>query len=79
MFGEDDDGGTPTVEGLQEWADTYGSQHPLVIDPGYGDAWFLNGGLPSMATLATGAVIVSSGNSYDTSEIEGLLPDSETE
>lgn len=79
MQGSNNDGGTPTTEELVEWTETYGLTHPVVSDPNYGEAFYGNGYLPSMATLAPNAVIVETGNSYSTSTIEEYLPGSDQE
>lgn len=66
------EGGTPTVEDLQEWADTYGQTFPVV--DGSAQYWnFGSGGLPTKVLIGRGMVIDSIGEWPEEAEIEALL------
>ena len=77
MQGGNESSAEPSTEDLQTWVETYGLTHPVVNDFNYTNAFYGNGYLPSMATLGVGAVIIETGNAYDTATIEEYLPGSD--
>ncbi len=77
LLGENNSGGAPTTDELQEWAASYGSTHPLVSDAGFGYGWnFMSGALPSQTLMGPGAVLVQIDQyGLGGSDIEEVLPD----
>ncbi len=77
LLGETVTGGTPTQSDLASWANTYGLNHPVVSDPGWGvTGRFVSGsfGLPSMHLIGPDAEVLQTQTYIDASEIEGALP-----
>ena len=58
LLGENNDGGAPTTDELMTWAETYGSTHPVVADPGWAySSNFISGSIPSETVVSPGVII----------------------
>jgi len=78
LLGENTFGSTPSRSDLQTWADSFGIDHPVVADPGFGvGSRFVSGGslyLPSTSLLSDGAVVIKRDSYVSTNDITGALP-----
>jgi hypothetical protein len=78
LMGENDFGEAPTQSDLANWADNYGSTHPVLADPGFNiTARFLNSNsiaLPTGHLLTTGAEVVIRDSWPSNSDINNALP-----
>jgi hypothetical protein len=77
LIGENLQGQTPDVAGLQQWAQTFGLTHPVVADPGWGvtvDYAGYSFGLPSMHQLGAGAVVLRRGTWVSEQQVVDALP-----
>ncbi len=78
LLGENTFGQTPSRGDLQTWADSFGIDHPVVADPGFGvGARFVTGGslyLPSTSLLGEGAVVLKRDATISNGDIVGALP-----
>jgi len=78
LMGENDFGADPTQSDLANWADSYGSTHPVLADPGFNiTARFLNSNsiaLPTGHLLTTGAEVVIRDGWPSNSDINNALP-----
>lgn len=77
LLGQNLSNQTPTQAELMSWATTYGLNHPVVADPGWGvTGRFVSGsfGLPSMHQLGAGAVVLQRQTYIDSSEVAAALP-----
>ena len=69
---------TPSVDELNEWADTAGSTHPVVTDPDWEVVlrytpreWTV---LPAMTLIAPGMEIITADGTVEEDDILALLP-----
>ena len=76
----------PSLEDLQEWANTYNLTHPVLADPGYtetlrylyADPEFTGSiGLPTMQLLAPGMIVDKIDTNIQRSDVESLLPETD--
>jgi hypothetical protein len=78
LMGENNFSGPPSQSDLANWADTYGSTHPVLADPNFAvTARFLNStsiALPTAHLLTTGAEVVIRDGWPGTSDIHNALP-----
>jgi hypothetical protein len=77
LLGENSFGSTPTVEELQEWADTFGLTHPVVADAGWGVTVRFTGysfALPAMHQMAPGMEILRRNTWITENQVQGALP-----
>jgi hypothetical protein len=78
LMGENEFGGAPDAADLARWADSYGSTHPVLADPGFDiTARFLNSSsiaLPTGHLLTTGAEVVIRDGWPSGSDINNALP-----
>lgn len=78
LLGEDTGGSTPSQAELEDWADQFGIDHPVVADEGFSvTSRFVDGGtigLPSMTLLEAGAEIVIRNAWVSESDVEAHLP-----
>lgn len=78
LLGEDAGGRTPDTADLQDWADSFGIDHPVLADPGFGvGARFVNGSslyLPSTSLLGAGATVLARDAYLSTGDILDALP-----
>jgi peroxiredoxin len=78
LLGEDYGGRTPDQGDLQDWANSFGIDHPVVADPGFSVASrFVTGGtlyLPSTSLLGEGAVVLLRDRALSTNDIVSALP-----
>jgi len=78
LLGEDSFGQTPDQGDLQEWANSFGIDHPVVADPGFSvGARFVSGSalyLPSTSLLGPGAVVLERDSPVSTNDILSALP-----
>ena len=78
LLAEDNSGNTTDLSDLEEWANTYGLNHPVVSDANYGvTTRFIDGGtigLPSMTLLSEGAVVRIRDAWVGEPEIQAYLP-----
>ncbi len=78
LLGEDSFGQVPNQADLQDWANSFGIDHPVVADPGFGvGARFVSGGslyLPSTSLLGPGAVVLERDSYITTGDIQAALP-----
>lgn len=78
LLGEDSGGSTPNQADLQSWANSFGLDHPVVADPGFGvGSRFVTGGslyLPSTSLLGEGAVVIKRDTTISTNDIVNALP-----
>ena len=77
LVGENLQGTTPDVAGLQQWAQTFGLTHPVVADANWGVTVTYAGssfGLPSMDQLGPGAVVIRRNTWVTEPQIVSALP-----
>ncbi len=77
LLGETNSGGTPTVGDLEDWADAYGIEHPVVSDANWQiTSRYASGsiGLPSMHLLAPGAEVLRRNSWVTEQDIQDALP-----
>lgn len=78
LLAENRSGQTPSIAQLNEWADAYGIDHPVVADPGFGVAIrFIDGNtivLPSTSLLGPGATVIKRDRVISVADIEAALP-----
>ncbi len=79
MIGEDDQGRTPELSKLADWADTFGFGFPVVVDPDFEVAFqFLPGMMldfPSLTLIAPGGEIVKTDSFVSDEDILTALPE----
>jgi hypothetical protein len=82
LISENDASTDPSLEDLQDWANTYNLTHPVLADPGYAEILpylyadpNFNGtiGLPNMQLLAPGMVVDKVNIRIERSDIEALI------
>lgn len=78
LLGENLAGSAPSQSELEDWADQFGLNHPVVADPGYGvTTRFVDGGnigLPSMSLLLDGAEVRYRDTSITEDQVRVNLP-----
>lgn len=77
LLGENSFGQTPSKADLQDWANTFGIDHPVVADPGFSvGARFVSGSLylPSTTLLGEGAVVLERDSTVTNGDILNALP-----
>ena len=78
LMGENDSGSAPSIEDLESWVNSYGMDHPVVSDSGFGVTVRYIAGtsieLPSMHLIGPGAEVLGTEEYYTRSQIESLLP-----
>lgn len=78
LLGENTFGQTPSQGDLQDWASSFGIDHPVVADPGFGVASrFVSGGslyLPSTSLLGEGVEVIKRDAFVSTNDIVNALP-----
>ena len=82
LIAQNDDRGDPTLEDLQEWANSYNLTHPVLADPGYAEILkYLRAdpnfsgsiGLPTMQLLSPGMIVEQIDAPIGRSDIEVLI------
>ena len=82
LIAENDDGVAPSLEDLQDWANTYDITHPVLADPGYdeilkylrADPGFTGSiGLPTKQLLAPGMVVNMVDEQVQRTDVEALI------
>ena len=78
LLGENSFGQTPSQGDLQDWASSFGIDHPVVADPGFSVASrFVTGGslyLPSTSLLGEGVEVIKRDAYVSTADIVDALP-----
>ena len=78
LIGENNSGGTPSQGQLQQWANAFGSNHPVVADPG----WQVTGrflrsntiALPTMHLIGPGSEVLARDTRVSESTVAANLP-----
>lgn len=82
LLSENNAGESPSLEDLQEWADTYNLTHPVLADSGYAEIlkylwadpdFTGNIGLPTKQLLAPGMVVDMVNERVQRTDVEALI------